>query len=365
MPAGPLCWEEDILGTGSVMKRRLRKSASSVGPDYKQEVKVRFECWAVNRPEQRHIEENLSFIVGDMEVTPAMELAVKSMTIGESSLFQSECRFAYGDKGKLWPDARVEAGETVQFELELLSCGAQHQDPTSVSVEVKLATALDKKEKGNSYFKEGDLEKAIQMYKSALAQLVPPDAFLGGGEESPTAVSHRNLTRDTGNNLATCYMRHEEWSKAIEVLETVHVVAPDSVKCRCKLAEVHCRLGDYAAARAELSSLEQQATPLTEAEVKLVNGVKRRLKEARQGYKEKAKEVSQKMFQQKGPGPQAPPEKEKPTPPPFWWTTLVAAVGRVLADLAAVAIVIAVVYTLRHVMGNTEAAADTKPAAQL
>ena len=55
MPAGPLCWEEDILGTGSVMKRRLRKSASSVGPDYKQEVKVRFECWAVNRPEQRHI----------------------------------------------------------------------------------------------------------------------------------------------------------------------------------------------------------------------------------------------------------------------------------------------------------------------
>jgi len=331
------------------MRRCLRKSTSSVGPEYKQEVKVRFECWALERPGARHIEENLSFIVGDMEVTPAMELAVKSMTVGEAALFQSESRFAYGDKGKKsWPEAPIEPGETVQFELHLLSCGAQHADPSSVSVEIKLETALDKKGKGNAYFREGDLEKAISMYKSALAQLVPPESFLADGEESDVAVRHREVTRDTGNNLATCYMRHEGWAKAVEVLETVRVVDPQSVKCRCKLAEVHCILGEYSTARDELSALEQQPISLTEHEIKLVNGVKRRLKEAKQGYKEKAKEVSQKMFKQQG-KPTLPLEKKTPVVTPYWRTALVTATQRVLADLAAVAIVVAAAYAVHRV----------------
>jgi len=352
---------DDVLGSGAVLRRTLKEATGAV-PDFKQEVHVSFSVWVHGRPEARHQEE-VSFIVGDMEVVPCLEVVCRSMHIGEVVGIVTEHRFAYGDKGKVWDDLKVPPLAVVEFKVELLSIGNHHADPASLSLEDRINKARDKKEKANGYFKEGDYERAIQLYQGALGQIVPPEPFYEEGEETETANAHRKVCADVGNNLGIAYVKTEQLLKAKEALSTVMVVDERNVKARCKAAEVEILLGSFAEAAELLKAASAQADD--PQAVKMVNAMSRKVKEATREYKQKEKSLIKRMMKPEKSAESEPKKKaDHLTAMPAWRRTLYTAISKIAIDLVIVAIGMGCLWLLAPMLG-TMWSSDAPPSLEL
>mmetsp|Transcript_3836 Transcript_3836/g.5967 ORF Transcript_3836/g.5967 Transcript_3836/m.5967 type:complete len:193 (+) Transcript_3836:79-657(+) len=183
--------------------------------------------------------------------------------------------------------------------------------PYPSSIQEKIETARDLKNRGNEFFKAGKFSKARSEYGKALAfitgfpgssrsqtqwlamasQMVDQGAK-ATDEEEADATELEKLLRQ---NIATCYIKTNMFDKAISHCDKALAIDSNSWKAKLRKGEAQMLLKNLDAAKA----LFEDALSCT-SEVSHVNAIKREMKKLNQLYKaqkEEEKKIYMGMFE--------------------------------------------------------------------
>lgn len=162
--------------------------------------------------------------IGDGDVCPGLELALRSMHLGETAIVRCSSRFAFGIAGRRVVregDVLLPPETDVEFEVELTEFGA------APGAESPVDDALRKRSIGNEHFEYYEFEKAARCYGAAIksvdgvtAEVVPDDLIATVNE----------LLINCGNNLAQCYLKLNEFAKAESAAIAVLTLEPSNLK---------------------------------------------------------------------------------------------------------------------------------------
>jgi FK506-binding protein 6 len=168
---------EDISGDGGVLKKLLHVGIGDGVPE-RALVRVHYNGYLEYADEpydsSRLRGKQQQFVLGNDEVIPGWEIAVKSMRRNERSQFLISPEYAFGEMGC---PPRIPPNATVLFEIELLGIvdrsGAEdlqtsHDQPQQISFKQRLATANFERETGNEFFQQNMIGKAIGKYLKVL-----------------------------------------------------------------------------------------------------------------------------------------------------------------------------------------------------
>ena len=172
--------------------------------------------------------------LGDGDVVPALELALRQLKCGERAKVRSEPRFAYGGLGRpaAAPGDRELAADTaVEFELELHALGSRDA-VAAMRPQERAAEGQLKREIGNEHFRCRDYHKAARCYSVALKAVDGLLAESEEGEPAPGVDADAVLTLmvDCGNNMAACQLKLGDAKKAEEACIAVLQIDAANVK---------------------------------------------------------------------------------------------------------------------------------------
>ncbi|KDR12172.1 peptidyl-prolyl cis-trans isomerase FKBP8-like isoform X3 [Zootermopsis nevadensis] len=251
----------DILGSGQLKKKILKRAESSYRPQRSHICEINLEG---RLPDGTIVDkhDHLSIQIGDAEVVQGLDLALPLMDVGEVALLEIGPRFAYGALGRE-PDVPRDA--TVVYTVELLSA-----DPEP-DVEVLPATkrkeiGCRKRERGNWWYSRQEHTLAIQCYRRALDYL---DDIEGGitltsgereGSNQGTEEELHDLLEDrlkVYNNLAAAQMKIKAHDTALQSVENVLRCQPNNVKALFRKGKILAAKGENPSAVAALRLASQ------------------------------------------------------------------------------------------------------------
>uniref|UniRef100_A0A8C5DI68 peptidylprolyl isomerase n=1 Tax=Gouania willdenowi TaxID=441366 RepID=A0A8C5DI68_GOUWI len=137
------------------------------------------------------------FTLGNKEVIPALDVAVRLMGMGEKALIQTDERYAYGLSGNLYPE--IPSGADLSLEVKLLEA-IDAPDLKLLSPTEKIALATCKKEQGNVLYR-------CRAYKYLME--VQVKCF---------------------NNMAASMLKLEQYDVALQCCYAVLIYQPENVK---------------------------------------------------------------------------------------------------------------------------------------
>ncbi|SJK86265.1 Cyclophilin type peptidyl-prolyl cis-trans isomerase/CLD [Babesia microti strain RI] len=202
----------DLSGDNGVVKKILVPARSVDMPNDGQQVYVHYTGKLDNGVVfDSSITRNtpFNFTLGEGNVIKGWDICVKSMSVGEKCLVVIQPDYGYGDKGA---GASIPPNSVLNFEIELL----MYRDVPSkkkweMSVDECIQIAQDSKIKGNNYFQQNNFPIAITFYQEAIDYLSGRDDW-DPAQQSASAP----LLSASHLNLANCYLKTGEYSKAIE-----------------------------------------------------------------------------------------------------------------------------------------------------
>ena len=112
------------------------------------------------------------------------------------------------------------------------------------------------KEAGNSLFKGGQYENAIRQYKQTILFTRSLVSGTCGVAMFAAALGHdvaltrpqeaqlKKLTQSLHANLSACYLKLNEWEKAVKYAAMVLESDPNNVKSMLRLGQAYHKLGD-------------------------------------------------------------------------------------------------------------------------
>ena len=135
---------EDILGSGSLMKKVIVEGKPDSRPQRLENCIINYEC---TLEDGKLIEKKEKFKVqlGDYEVIQGLDLALGLMNVGEVSKLKIEARLAYGQKGF---ENRVPPDTTVHYTVELLEV-VPDDEPEQLTITQRRLKGNEKRERGN------------------------------------------------------------------------------------------------------------------------------------------------------------------------------------------------------------------------
>lgn len=109
---------EDVSGDGGVVKVRSQgvKTGKRLFTEDGAVARLRYKAFGAGGLLLAKADD-MTYTVGDQSWVPGFDLAVRSMTVGESAKFECTSAYAYGDQGV--PPA-VSAGETISLEVDMV-----------------------------------------------------------------------------------------------------------------------------------------------------------------------------------------------------------------------------------------------------
>ncbi|KAI0235396.1 Peptidyl-prolyl cis-trans isomerase FKBP8 [Lamellibrachia satsuma] len=166
-----------------------------------------------------------TFILGDGDVIPALDLSVALMELHEICEVYTEAKYAYGERGRE-PDIPGDAAIT--YEVELLKViGVPNFKSMSVSETIKFSD--QKRQRGNFLYSRGEHSAAIMSYTKALQ-------IIDANEMSLNAISPEEMKQlqdirvKCFNNLAAAQLKMEAYDVAIKSCESVLREEPQNTK---------------------------------------------------------------------------------------------------------------------------------------
>lgn len=174
--------------------RLLRKKVLEPGPPqalsptWGQEVTVKMQSVL----EDRTVVEkdcNLVFVIGEGDVTQALEECVLSMQKGEITLLLADSQYAYGLLGRE-PD--IPAWAPLLSQLQLLDI-REKPDPLTLPIPDRFRIGNQKREQGNFHFQREEYSMAATSYAMAL------DMLTTCSRGNPTSALHLYV-----ENISTC-----------------------------------------------------------------------------------------------------------------------------------------------------------------
>ncbi|XP_037109541.1 FKBP prolyl isomerase 16 isoform X1 [Syngnathus acus] len=206
----------------------------------------------------------LSFIIGEGDVSQALEECVLSMRKGEIALLLADSQYTYGLLGRE-PD--IPAWAAMLYQLQLLDV-RDKADPLNLPLSDRIRLGNHKRERGNFHFQRDEYGKAARAYCMALDVLTTcgqADAVGGAKEEAKEEAQEvRDYRVKCLNNLATAQLKLEKYNEALHASRDVLALDPNNVKALYRAGKILSDLGDYAEAM-ELLKRALKLEPATKA----------------------------------------------------------------------------------------------------
>ena len=232
---------------------RYKEVRAGTGPqaEYKQAVIASWTAALTDTGEVFEERKRAMLRVGDAEVPPGLELALRQQQNGTKCVCKAMWRFAYGDQGR--PASADEGTKAVPPEAAVTWTIETHRlwykecDDSQTPMEM-LLEARNKKELGNGHFHHENWKKAGLNYEEVLKGLNPWN-YDDGTEEHVEACE---IYVHCGNNLVYALMKMDAWLKAEKAVCDVLTVSPEDKKSLYRAVQVAIHLSRWPEADAAL-----------------------------------------------------------------------------------------------------------------
>nr|XP_022921247.1 peptidyl-prolyl cis-trans isomerase FKBP8-like [Onthophagus taurus] len=230
---------EDVLGSGSILKRVIKKGENDLKPQKYHVCKINYVCKLENGLEVER-EENFLMQVDGCDVVQGLDLSIAMMNVGEICELKIQPRLAFGAKG-LPP--LIPPNTTVIYEVALLSIVEEETD--NLSVADRKERGNNKRKRGNWWYGRGENMLAIQCYRRALDYLDELEGGIKDPNSSDNEISDvdlQSLLEDrisVSNNMAAAQIKLNLFDQALNSLELVLKCQPENVKALFRKAKVY------------------------------------------------------------------------------------------------------------------------------
>lgn len=240
----------DILGNKLLMKKVVTKG---LGPDFRaqrgQECHIFLQTFL---SDGKHIDDRHKevFILGDNDLTSAIDLSVNLMEKGEVSKVISDAKYCYGENGRL-PD--IPPNTNIEYEIELIDLHSGPYD-TETAVEKRLTWVDLKRNQGNQLYREKKFIEAISAYTKC-ARVIEQASHQAHPDEIRTNITQLNIKCQ--NNLSAAYMMLERWKEALQACNTVTAIEPKNIRALFRKGKVLAETGELKSAVLHLKKAAQ------------------------------------------------------------------------------------------------------------
>ncbi|CAI8015330.1 Inactive peptidyl-prolyl cis-trans isomerase FKBP6 [Geodia barretti] len=229
------------------------------------------------------------FVLGNGEVIPGLEVAVKSMKRNERSQFLVSSEYGFG---KLGCPPRIPPNATILFEVELLGFVEYHtaegeEEGRNQSFEQRLAAANSEREVGNDYFQQNMIGRAVGRYLKAVRQLEAV-RLRDANQEAVWRTSLKKLYL----NLSLCSLRQRKSQLALSNCRRVLELDGKNVKAFFRIGQAYLQLGDFKNSRKHLQKANKLSPHNKEIQQEL-----RKLENTRKRFQSMERTMYANMFQ--------------------------------------------------------------------
>ncbi|CAM9605213.1 unnamed protein product, partial [Choristocarpus tenellus] len=231
--------------------------------------------------------------IGDGDVIPGLELALRHMREGQRCLVRSQSRFSFGPEGcpALESEDR-DVPPNADLELDVkLSRVVSSTAPEDMTPEENLADCKFKKDIGNEHFRCKAYKKALRSYTSALTAI----SRSGFTEGSNQYLETRKLQTNCGNNVAIAFLRLGELEKAKDSILSVLELEPDNIKALYRAGQISNMQGNFVEAKLALQKALEIEPKSVEIKAEMRN-LAARIKDYRQKSETLQKKMGESMF---------------------------------------------------------------------
>lgn len=247
-------------------------------------------------------------VVGDGDVLPALELAIRFMEAGQTARVWSNSKYALGPGTRLYQNTTVPPNSNVMYEVTVTQIVV---DTSRLNPYFTIQKALTKKNIANDIYqcefcappkKASDpncasaMARAIRLYQKSAKEM---DTLLQGTyfqqveEDHPQRHQSRQLLLDCLNNIVAVYLKQQKYHQA--KLAAVEVLKQDQKNLKALLRAGKAALLDPASTleevKAALKAAESEITYKNPQEEKELKKLKAQFKRNQHEYKEKRKEM--------------------------------------------------------------------------
>ncbi|XP_061533779.1 FKBP prolyl isomerase 16 isoform X2 [Phycodurus eques] len=202
----------------------------------------------------------LVFVIGERDVSQALEECVLSMHRGEITLLLADSQYTYGLMGRE-PD--IPAWAPLLYQLQLLHV-RDKPDPLNLPVSDRIRIANQKRERGNFHFQREEYGMAARAYCMALDVLTTCGSRDAGHGEKGEEQEVRDYRVKCLNNLAAAQLKLEQYNEALHASRDVLALDPNNVKALYRAGKILSDLSEYKEAM-ELLKKALKLEPTTKA----------------------------------------------------------------------------------------------------
>jgi hypothetical protein len=243
-------------------------------------------------------------VIGEKDVLPALEMAIRFMKVGQHAAVWSHSKFAYGPSSRKHGEYELPPESSVRYEVTVKSVASSDPIVNEPSFQIKIA--LSKKRIGNDVY----LYEWSNGYGKARAKMLYQRAadlmeylFQTLPDDDPIRNEAIDIMLQCLNNITACHLRAKEFHQAKEAAVKVLSHDPDNLKGMIRAAKA--ALGDPA------SSYEEVEAAIAAAETdhpddSEVRKLRTELKQRKQAYKKMTKLMYSKPVKKEAPSKKDP-----------------------------------------------------------
>lgn len=250
----------DVLGSGAVLTKAVTEVEGDC-PEYKQFVFVHYQLRLAgsekivydSREDKDGPEKGdpVKVMIGDQildVVVPGVMLAIRMIKQGQIVDAKINHRFAFADKGD--PELGIGPNQDLEARIECIRIGEMSKEPVEMTPKELVESMRVSKERGNYFFKRGDLNRALRCYQDGLKKSeshLPPEPKPGQDPEelkTPEFDEYNNdpdlirLRIDCAGNMSACFEKQEKWKEAKEACVAVLTMEPNNLKALLRASRV-------------------------------------------------------------------------------------------------------------------------------
>ena len=234
-------------------------------------------------------------VIGDKDTTPALEMGLRFMRDGETSLIYSDSKYAYGLTGRKQAQAEYDlpTNTNVLYRVRMKRLVAGDSN-IFYTQNFQMEIARSKKIIGNDCYQfewcDGHGKgKALQLYRKGSEAMVN---LLTENDDANIQKEATAILVDCLNNVAAVYLKAKEYGKAKDAATKVILRDPDNMKglLRAARAALYDPAGTFEESAAAIAAAEQVSP-----EDKDLRKLKIELGQKKREYKEKSKAMFSKM----------------------------------------------------------------------
>ncbi|XP_055078437.1 FKBP prolyl isomerase 16 isoform X2 [Periophthalmus magnuspinnatus] len=213
--------------------RLLRKKILEPGcppcPNWGEEVTVSMQAVLEDRTVVEK-DNKLVFVIGEGDVSQALEEGVLSMQKGEITLLLADSQYTYGHLGRQ-PD--IPAWAPLLYQLQL-SDVRQKADPQTLPIAERIRIGNHKRERGNFYFQREEYNRAARAYCMGLEVLTTRCTDAAEAEQDEI----KDYRLKCLNNLAMAQLKLEQNEEALKTCDEALQLDPHNVKALFRSGKV-------------------------------------------------------------------------------------------------------------------------------